>query len=232
VGRVVPAGSLSEYVSANEAALFMETEELEVIVVDDHLAMRRGIELLLREAGFRIAGVASTLDEARSVLSRRRFDVALLDVQLGQQSSVGLVEDLLRDDPSAPIVLYTGYTGSDSKLHEAVRAGARGFVLKTSPAPRLTTALRAVATGGTYVDPELAGQLAEDCELQRLNALSARELEVLELLADGLNGQMIAERLFLSPETVRTHVRNATSKLGARTRVQAVAMVVRGRRSG
>ena len=209
----------------------MESEELEVIVVDDHLAMRRGIELLLREAGFRIAGVAGTLDEARAILSRRRFDVALLDVQLGPESSVGLVEDLLREDPTAPIVLYTGYTGADSMLHEAVRAGARGFVLKTSPAPRLTDALRAVAAGGTYVDPELAGQLAEDGELQRLSALSARELEVLELLADGLNGQMIAERLFLSPETVRTHVRNATSKLGARTRVQAVAMVVRGRRS-
>ena len=210
----------------------MEVEELEVIVVDDHLAMRRGIELLLREAGFRIAGVAGTLDEARAILSRRRFDVALLDVQLGQQSSVGLVEDLLREDPTAPIVFYTGYTGGDAMLHEAVRAGARGFVLKTSPTSRLTGALRAVAAGGTYVDPELAGQLAEDGELQRLRALSARELEVLELLADGLNGQNIAERLFLSPETVRTHVRNATSKLGARTRVQAVAMVVRGRRSG
>jgi DNA-binding NarL/FixJ family response regulator len=204
-------------------------EQLEVIVVDDHLAMRRGIELLLREAGFRIAGVASTLDEARSVLSRRRFDVALLDVQLGDQSAVGLVEELLREDPTAPIVLYTGYTGSDSALHEAVRAGARGFVLKSSPAERLTGALRAVAAGGTYVDPELAGQLAEGGELQRLDSLSARELEVLELLADGLNGQMIAERLFLSPETVRTHVRNATSKLGAHTRVQAVAIVVRGR---
>jgi DNA-binding NarL/FixJ family response regulator len=206
-------------------------EQLEVIVVDDHLAMRRGIELLLREAGFRIAGVASTLDEARSVLSRRRFDVALLDVQLGQQSAVGLVEELLREDPTAPIVLYTGYTGSDSALHEAVRAGARGFVLKSSPAERLTGALRAVAVGGTYVDPELAGQLAGDGELQRLGSLSAREMEVLELLADGLTGQMIAERRFLSPETVRTHVRNATSKLGAHTRVQAVAIVVRGRRT-
>jgi DNA-binding NarL/FixJ family response regulator len=204
-------------------------QELEVIVVDDHLAMRRGIELLLREAGFRIAGVAGALEEARTVLARRRFDVALLDVQLGQESSVALVEDLLRADPAAPIVLYTGYTRSDSLLHEAVRAGARGFVLKTSPAPRLTDALRAVAAGGTYVDPELAGHLAEDGELRRLASLSARELEVLELLADGLNGQMIADRLFLSPETVRTHVRNATAKLGARTRVQAVAMVVRRR---
>lgn len=210
----------------------MASEQLEVIVVDDHLAMRRGIELLLREAGFRIAGVAGTLEEARAILSRRRFDVALLDAQLGPESSLGLVEDLLREDPASPIVLYTGYTGTDSMLHEAVRAGARGFVLKTSPAPRLTDALRMVAAGGTYIDPELAGQLAEGGEIQRLSALSSRELEVLELLAEGLNGQMIAERLFLSPETVRTHVRNATSKLGARTRVQAVAMVVRGRRSG
>jgi DNA-binding NarL/FixJ family response regulator len=207
----------------------MEADELEVIVIDDHLAMRRGIELLLREAGFRIAGVAGTLDEARAVLSRRRFDVALLDVKLGEESSIGLVEDLLREDPAVPIVLYTGFTGSDALLHEAVRAGARGFVLKTSPAPRLTDALRAVAAGGTYVDPELAGQLTVDGEMQRLSALSSREREVLELLADGLNGQMIAERLFLSPETVRTHVRNATTKLGARTRVQAVAMVVRRR---
>jgi DNA-binding NarL/FixJ family response regulator len=210
----------------------MASAELEVIVVDDHLAMRRGIELLLREAGFRIAGAAATLEEARAILSRRRFDVALLDVQLGPESSLGLVEELLREDPASPIVLYTGYTGADAMLHAAVRAGARGFVLKTSPVPRLTEALRTVAAGGTYVDPELAGQLAEGGELQRLAALSSRELEVLELLADGLNGQMIAERLFLSPETVRTHVRNATSKLGARTRVQAVAMVVRGRRSG
>lgn len=207
----------------------MEARELEVVVIDDHLAMRRGIELLLREAGFRIAGAAGTLDETRAILSRRRYDVALLDVQLGEQTSLGLVEEMLRENPAAPIVLYTGHTRADSVLHEAVRLGARGFVLKTAPAERLTGALRLVAAGGTYIDPELAAQLAEDGELARLHSLSDRELEVLQLLADGLSGQAIAERLFLSPETVRTHVRNATAKLGARTRVQAVAMVVRGR---
>jgi DNA-binding NarL/FixJ family response regulator len=207
----------------------VEAEPLEVIVVDDHLSMRRGIELLLRDAGLRIAGVAAQLDEARAVLARRRFDVALLDVRLGEQSSVGLVEELLRENPRAPIVLYTGYTGPDSGLHEAVRAGARGFVLKSSPPHRLIEALRKVAAGGTYVDPELAALLSDGGELQRLTTLSPREHEILALLADGLTGQTIAEQLFLSPETVRTHVRNATSKLGARTRVQAVALVVRGR---
>lgn len=207
----------------------MEDEQLEVIVVEDHLVMRRGIELLLRDSGFRIAGLASRVEEARALLFRRRFDVALLDVRLGEESSLGLVEEVLRERPGTPIVLYTGFTRVDAGLHAAVRAGARGFVLKSSPAPMLIEALRAVAAGGTFVDPQLAGMLATDGELARLSSLSPRELEVLELLADGLNGQMIADRLYLSPETVRTHVRNATAKLGAKTRVQAVAMVVRGR---
>jgi DNA-binding NarL/FixJ family response regulator len=203
--------------------------ELEVVVVDDHLAMRRGMELVLRDAGFRIAGTAGTLAEARAVLQKRRYDAALLDVQLGEESSLGLVEEILRAQPAAPIVLYTGFMGSDSPLHEAVHAGARGFVLKSSPPQRVIQALRTVAEGGTFVDPDLAAALADGQELSAQSMLSERELEVLELLADGLNGQMIAGRLFLSPETVRTHVRNATAKLGARTRVQAVAMVVRGR---
>jgi DNA-binding NarL/FixJ family response regulator len=207
----------------------MHSTQLEVIVVDDHLTVRKGIELLLQDEGFRIAGVAAELDEARALLHRRRYDVALMDVHLGAESSLALVEELLREDPDTPIVLYTGNTGLDSGLRESVRAGARGFVLKSSPAPRLIEALRSVAAGGTYVDPDLAQVLSEDGTLARLDALSPRERQVLGLLADGLTGQGIAEHLVLSPETVRTHVRNATAKLGARTRVQAVALVVRGR---
>jgi DNA-binding NarL/FixJ family response regulator len=206
----------------------VQQEQLEVIVVDDHLTMRRGVELLLRDAGFRVAGVAGQVNEARTLLARRRYDVALIDVRLGEESAVELVEEVLRQHPQAPIVLYTGYTRADSGLHAALRAGARGFVLKSSPAPQLIEALRIVAAGGNYVDPKLAGMLSHAGELSRLSSLSPRELEILELLADGLNGQMIADRLFLSPETVRTHVRNATAKLGAHTRVQAVALVVRG----
>ena len=207
----------------------METEQLEVIVVEDHLSVRKGIELLLRAEGLRVAGVASQVGEARALLLRRRHDVALIDIRLGDESSVGLVQELLRRDPDAAIVLYTGYTDPDSGLAEAVRAGARGFVLKSSPAPRLIEALRSVAAGGHYVDADLAMQLSGGVELPRPTTLSLREGEILGLLAEGLNGQAIAERLFLSPETVRTHVRNATTKLGAKTRVQAVAMMVRSR---
>lgn len=207
----------------------MHQRELEVIVVDDHAVMRRGIEQLLRRHGLRVAGSAGDLAAARSLIARRRYDVILLDVQLGSSSSLGLLEDLLREDPEAPVVLYTGIAWADPALREAVDAGARGFVLKSSPPQQLVAALRAVAAGGTHVDPTMAAAIAEGGGSGPRDVLSERELQVLELLADGLNGQMIAERLHLSPETVRTHVRNATSKLGARTRVQAVAMVV-GRR--
>jgi len=92
----------------------METEQLEVIVVEDHLAMRRGIELLLRSEGLRVAGVASQVGEARALLARRRHDVALIDVRLGDESAIGLVEEVLRREPAAAIVLYTGYTDPDS----------------------------------------------------------------------------------------------------------------------
>lgn len=209
----------------------LEGYEIEVIVVDDHLGVRKGVELLLRDAGMRVAGVASQLEEARALLSRRRHDVALLDVHLGEGNSLGLVQELMARDPDSAVVLYTGYTSPDAGLAEAVRVGARGFVLKSSPAPRLIAALRCVADGGTYIDEDLAAHLTAGAEPSRLVRLSPREQEILDLLADGMTGQGIALRLCLSPETVRTHVRNATTKLGAKTRVQAVALVVQARGS-
>lgn len=201
--------------------------QIEVLVVDDHLAVRRGIELLLTGSGLRVAGVASSLAEARGLVARRRHDVLLLDVHLGSESSLPLARELLEREPASAIVLYTGVVDDRPALREAVDAGARGFVLKSSPARSLTDAVRAVAQGGTYVDPALAEVLADGGDRSRLSTLSPRELEILRLLADGLTGEAIAGRLFLSPETVRTHVRNATAKLGARTRVQAVALAVR-----
>lgn len=204
-------------------------DEIEVIVVEDHLALRRGIEHLLRNAGLRVVGVAARVEEARALLACLRHDVVLMDVHLGRENSLGLVRELIGHDPGAAVVFYTGFSGPDSGLRDAVSLGARGFVLKTSPAPRLIAALRTVAGGGTFIDQDLAARLAGDTDPSLVGRLSPREREILDLLADGMTGRQIATSLFLSPETVRTHVRNATGKLGAKTRVQAVALVVSAR---
>jgi two-component system response regulator DevR len=203
----------------------MEDEKLRVIVVDDHTVMRRGIELLLRSEGMRIAGSAESVGAAREIMLRRQYDVALIDIRLGAESALGLVRELLASHPRAPIVLYTGYI--DSGLTEAVRLGARGFVLKTSPTSGLLAALRAVASGGVYVDPDIAELVSAGSALAGVGSLTAREREIFELLAHGLSGHAIAARLVVSDETVRTHIRNGSRKLGAATRVQAVAIMLR-----
>jgi len=202
------------------------TDRLSVIVIDDHIALRAGMELVLRREGMAVVGVAGDADAARVLLSTCPHDVALIDVRLGSSSSLDLVSELLRSNPHAAIVLHTGYTDPDSGLADAARMGARGFVLKSSPVSRMLDALRFVAAGGHYVDPDLAALLAVDTEPSRLATLTAREHEALGLLGDGLDGSEIASRLALPPATARMHVRSATSKLGAPTRVQAVATLV------
>ncbi|MEA2660815.1 MAG: hypothetical protein QOH08_387 [Chloroflexota bacterium] len=148
------------------------------------------------------------------------------------QFAVTFVGDHLRRDAQAAIVLSTGSRNAGAGRVEVIRVGRRSFVLHSSPASHVIDALRCVAAGGEYVDPALAALLSEDADASRLAQLSPREDQILGLLSEGLTGQAIALRLFLSPETVRTHVRNATTKLGAKTRVQAVALLVRSRDQG
>jgi DNA-binding NarL/FixJ family response regulator len=128
--------------------------------------------------------------------------------------------------PQTAVILYTAY-GDRALLTEALDAGARGFVLKEAPIGDLARAVTLVADGGTYVDPVLAGYLAQSHAADRLPSLTQREREVLRLLADGNSNEEIGKRLFISPETVRTHVRKAMDKLDADTRTQAVATALR-----
>lgn len=206
----------------------MTAQPLEVLIIEDHLAVRRGVELLLAGSGFRIVGVAGAVDEARGLLERRRHDVALVDIALSDGSAMGFVREVLTERPTAPIVLYTG--SADARdLHTAVEAGARGLVLKSAPPSVLIGALEVVARGGTFVDPDLAVVMTAAEPPTAWDALSAREREVIDLLANGLNGEEIAEQLVLSPETIKTHIRNAMRRMGAKTRVHAVAMAIRAR---
>jgi DNA-binding NarL/FixJ family response regulator len=199
---------------------------ISLAIVEDHVALRKGLELLLGREGFAVAGAAGDAREGYELVRRTRPDVAIVDVSLPGESGVELAKRLLSEDPELGILLYTGVEDAEI-LTQALDCGARGFALKSSPPEELRRAIRAVAAGEGYVDPAVRPLILRSSATERIQVLSRREREVLDLLAQGLNGEQIAERLFLSPETVRTHVRNAMNKLEAHTRVHAIAIALR-----
>jgi DNA-binding NarL/FixJ family response regulator len=201
-----------------------ETTPLNVVIVDDHLALRRGMELLLRRAGHHVVGSADDAEAGGALILRRKPDVALVDLALPGMSGAELTRSLLKEDPELRIVLYTG-AADERQLMDALDAGAAGFALKSGDPDELEDAIRTVAAGGDYIDPRLTPLLATSAN-GRTKTLSPREREILGLLSQGLSGEEAAKQLYLSPETVRTHVRNAMGKLGAATRAHAVALAL------
>ena len=199
---------------------------LNVVIVDDHVALRRGVELLLRRNGHHVVGAADDAESAESLIMRRRPDVALIDLALPRASGAELTRRLLQADPDVRIVLYTGTT-DERQLLEGLDAGAAGFALKSGDPEELEEAIRTVAEGRDWLDPRLKPLLARKNGNGHAHVLSPREREILGLLSKGLSGEEAAKQLFLSSETVRTHVRNAMTKLGAATRVHAVALALK-----
>jgi DNA-binding NarL/FixJ family response regulator len=201
-----------------------ETTELNVVIVDDHVALRRGMELLLRRAGHHVVGTADDAEAGEALIIRRKPDVALVDLALPGMSGAELTRSLLKEDPKLRIILYTG-AADERQLLDALDAGAAGLALKSGDPAELEQAILTVAAGGDYLDPRLTPLLAKGAN-GREKTLSPREREILGLLSQGLSGEEAATQLFLSPETVRTHVRNAMTKLGAATRAHAVALAL------
>lgn len=198
---------------------------LNVVIVDDHVALRRGMELLLRRQGHHVVGTAANAETAEALILRRRPDIAIIDIALPGESGADLTRRLLADNPAMRIVLYTG-AADEGKLLDGLEAGAAGFALKSGDPEELEEAIATVAAGGEWLDPRLKPLLARSNGNGRVRLLSPREREILLLLSKGLSGEGAAKQLFLSSETVRTHVRNAMTKLGASTRVHAVAIAL------
>jgi DNA-binding NarL/FixJ family response regulator len=199
---------------------------LRLVLIEDHQALREGLALLLHREGCEVVGTAGSAGEGRALIESLDPDVALVDIQLGDESGIELTRALLDADPERRVVLYTG--SSDVELLvSGLDSGARGYALKDGTPAELTSALATVAGGGTYVDPRLRPALLSRETTQRLPALSKREGEVIDLLAQGLTGEQVADRLMLSSETIKTHIRNAMAKLEANTRVHAVAIALR-----
>jgi len=196
------------------------------LVADDHPAVLEAVCAYLEQGGIEIIGRAVDGPDAIATIERRRPTVALVDLRMPGGGGIEVAREAGKRSPETGVILYTGY-GERALLTEALDAGARGFVLKEAPLGDLLRAVTTVAAGGTYVDPVLAGVLASAVMTDKLPALTQREREVLRLLAEGLSNEQIGKSLFISPETVRTHVRKSMSKLEADTRTQAVAKALR-----
>jgi DNA-binding NarL/FixJ family response regulator len=202
------------------------SKRVRCLVADDHPAILSAVTDFLQEEGIDVVAQARDGQEALAKIESVQPDVAIVDLQMPGLTGIELARKVTEARLPTGIVLYTGH-GDRALLTEAVDVGARGYVLKEAPLPDLLRAIATVAEGGTYVDPVLAGALAAPGAADKLPALTQREREVLRLLADGLTNEEVGKRLFIAPDTVRTHVRKAMRRLDADTRTQAVATALR-----
>jgi DNA-binding NarL/FixJ family response regulator len=193
------------------------------LIVDDHPVVRAGVRAVLEQAfsGARISD-ASPLEEAGDMLDGDPPDVVIVDPWRAGVD-VGDVVGRLQHELEAPIVVFTS-DGGARLLSEALKAGVKGYVRKDSPSEDLIRAIDAARSGEFYVDPGLSSTIVLD---EGDRTLSARQREILQMLADGMQTDAVAEKLGLSTETVRTHTKRILAKLEASTRTQAVAIGIR-----
>ncbi len=206
---------------------------IKVLVADDHTLVRQGIRQYLETAGdIEVVGEAANGQEVLDLLgSGARPDVALVDLRMPEMDGVDTTREIRDRYPDVEVVMLSAYDDRQFVV-EAVRAGARGYVLKTRDAEDLIQTVRLVAGGNLVIDPQLVVALAEELSqskerTRRAETLTARELEVLQLLAFGRTNKDIAEELALSPDTVKTHLTHIFDKLGASDRTAAVAEALR-----
>lgn len=190
-----------------------------IVVVDDHPLLQEGlVKVLGQEADFEVVGTAGSIAEAVAEIERRRPDLLLLDHQLPDGPGIDACPRFLELDPALRIVVFTLFDSPDL-ANRALAAGAHGYLVKIGDPRRLIAALRSAFEGDRPNDSQAPGY-----------GLTAQELDVLSLLAEGLTNVSIARRLAISPETVKAHVRALMAKLGATNRTQAVAVAIaRGR---
>jgi DNA-binding NarL/FixJ family response regulator len=200
-------------------------DEITTLIVDDHEVVREGLRLSLsRAAHIRVIGEASDGASAVELAARRRPDVVIMDVRMPGMDGLEASKRLLEKVPSSKVLIFTAYS-ERSLLARGLDSGAKGYILKEAPHTTLVRAIEKVAQGEGYVDPALMPAFLSGKDESDL--LTGREREILQLLADGMSNADVAQRLFISPETVKSHVRHILTKLEADTRTHAVAIALR-----
>jgi DNA-binding NarL/FixJ family response regulator len=200
------------------------SEPITCLICDDHEVVREGLRLSLsRSENIRVVGEAADGNAAVTLAKRRRPNVVILDVRMPVMDGLAAAKAIAAEVPETSVLMFTAFA-ERSLLTRGLEAGAKGYIPKEAPHQTLVRAIQKVADGDGYVDPALMPALLSK---ERENMLTAREREILQLLADGMSNADVAGKLYISQETVKSHVRHILSKLEADTRTHAVAIALR-----
>ena len=206
---------------------------MKVIICDDQAIVRDGLEMLLKlEADINVVGTAEDGAEAVEMVAKESPDLVLMDLKMPVMNGVEATRQIRANYPEVKVLVLTTYD-DDEWVFDAINAGASGYLLKDTPRDEVVKVIRGTVSGKVYLDPSVAGKVMEQVSNQSTqpltmitDKLTEREIEVLRLLAKGLNNKDIAERLFLSEGTVRNHVSTILSKLGVSDRTQAAVIAL------
>jgi DNA-binding NarL/FixJ family response regulator len=199
--------------------------EITCLIVDDHEVVREGLRLSLsRVPHIRVVGEAGDGKAAIELAERRKPNVVIMDVRMPGLDGLDATKELMAKEPNVAVLIFTAYS-ERSLLARGLESGAKGYILKEAPHETLVRAIEKVANGDSFIDPALMPAFLSGKD--REDMLTAREREILQLLADGMSNADVAQRLFISQETVKSHVRHILAKLEADTRTHAVAIALR-----
>ncbi|HVS01005.1 MAG TPA: response regulator transcription factor [Thermoanaerobaculia bacterium] len=198
---------------------------IRILLADDHPVVRDGLAAMLAtQPDFAVIGEAGTGAEAVAEAARLRPDVVLMDLEMPELDGIEAIRRLRAADPAVQVVVLTAFD-TDERIVGALQAGAQGYLLKGAPRAEIFAAIRTVSAGGALIPPVIASKLLRTVRAaERPDALTAREVEVLGLVAAGLANREIAARLAIRERTVKFHVSSILSKLGAANRTQAVRL--------